>query len=320
VRWALEGVLLRACVAILSAVPERVALALGAGVGRLTARLPLRYRERALANLGRAYPEWSQARRNALLSAAFAELGRTTAEWARLPALAAAEVEARVEWRGVEHLEGALARGRGALVVTAHHGSWEIIPVAGRLRFRGHEVTAVARTIPNPHAQAVIEERRNLFGGATLPQDARQILRALRRNAAIGVLVDQYLAPRRGGILAPFMGLRTWTNPGPALLALRTGAALLPVGARREADGRYCVEFGPEFTVVRRGDPGADAAALTAAINAWVESLVRARPELWLWGHRRWHHSPDARGLYRPRVKRGRRARARRRRARGTGT
>lgn len=304
VRWRVEGALLRAGVGILRALPPPAVPALGAFCGRWTARLDLRHGERALANLRVAFPDWSEARRRALLERAFAELGRTTAEWALLPDWSREQLEARVEWHGAERLERALARGRGLLVVTAHFGTWEIIPVAARLRFPEAEITAVARTLPNPHVQQVLSERRNHLGGHTLPQNARAVLKALRRNAAVGVLVDQYLSQRRGGILLPFMGLRTWTNPGPATLALRTGAGLLPVHARQMPDGRYRIEFGPEFEPPRCGDRRSDIRELTGRINAWLETLIRSQPELWMWGHRRWHHSPDARNLYRPRRKR----------------
>lgn len=79
--------------------------------------------------------------------------------------------------------------------------------------------------------------RRALLGGELLP-DARQILRALRRGAVVGLLVDIYTPQRRGGILVPFSGRRAWAAAGPATLALRTGAPILPVWIRRAAGTR----------------------------------------------------------------------------------
>lgn len=304
VRAGVEGILLRIGIAVLRALPESAAAELAARCGRLLARIDLRYRERAMANLRLIYPQWSEARRQQLLLATFAEQGRTAAEWARLSTHTPEQLSARVDWHGTEHFEKAMARGKGALVVTAHYGSWELIPGAVRGRFPHLEITVTARTLPNRHVQAIVEERRNLGGGETLPLDAKLILRALRRNAAIGVLVDQRRKRERGGILVPFLGKRTWTNAGPATLALRTGAAVLPVHCERTAGGRQRITFGPELEMPQTGDRKADIWEGTRRINAWVEELIRARPELWLWAHRRWHRSPDTGRIYRRRKKR----------------
>lgn len=309
-RWRLEAGGVRAFTSLSRALPEEVALRCGAAAGGGVGAWRGRHRAMALANLRVALPECSDAERQRVLRRSLAGLGRCAAAWGRLPSLAPGELAARVEWRGTEQLERAWSRGRGVLAVTAHYGFWELILPATRLRYAGGPgfesagVTAVERAIANPLLREFVAQRRRLAGEEPLPQQARAILRALRGNALIGVLVDHYLAPRRGGVLAPFLGPRAWSNPGPATLARRTGAALVPVHSEPLSGGRHRVEFGAEIEVPRSGDPRADVALCTERVNDAIGGWVRARPELWLWLQRRWKRSPDLPGDLYPRKRR----------------
>jgi KDO2-lipid IV(A) lauroyltransferase len=297
--WRVEARLVQGLVAVLGALPERTALAAGALGGRAVLRLSRRYRERARRNARIVFPDWSEARIEALLRASFAQMGRTAVEWARLPRLAPERLLARVDFHGVEHLEKALERGRGALVVTAHYGHWELIPSALRLRLPQVEVTPTGRRLDNPWVHAMVAARRNQGGGHVLERDTAEIIRALRRNAAVGILVDLRRSRKRGGILVPFLGRRAWTTHGPATITRRTGAALIPAFTRRSADGRHRIEFRPELDQPRSADLRADTAALTAALNAALGEFILAEPAAWLWIHRRWRGSPDVpRDLY----------------------
>ena len=277
----------------LQVLSERSALAVGAMVGRGSAALDTHYRRLARANIALVFPNWSNDKREDLLRASFAELGRGAAEWARLSALSPREVRARVEIRGLEHLEKALAEGKGALIATAHYGCWELMLRAVGVALPEREVTAVGRAQPNPHIQRMVSRRRNLAGSQPLGQDARSILRALRRNAAIGLLADHYLSQRHGGLLVPFLGIPAWSNPGPATLALRTGSPLLLAHTHRLGGNRHRVELQPRPELPTGGERQANIAALTTRINEDIGRLIRRQPEHWLWATRRWRASPD---------------------------
>jgi KDO2-lipid IV(A) lauroyltransferase len=294
VRWRLEAAGVRAGVRILDGLPEPAALRIGAVAGRFAGRLWLRYRRIALANMRAAFPDWSAARREELLASHLRRLGCTAAEWARLPSLAGGALLERVEFEGLPELEKAFSRGRGVLVASAHYGFWELILPALRQRLGNSRLTAVGRAQRNPHLRALVDERRRLGDGAApLPQDARAILRTLRGNAGVGLLADHYLSPRRGGLLSPFLGRRAWTNPGPAILALHSGSALLLGHTRPLASGRHLVTLGPEIAPPQTGDRSRDIAIMTEALNAAIGGWIRQRPEPWLWLHARFRGSPD---------------------------
>ncbi len=292
-RWRLEAGLAQLAVGLLCALPEHAAIRLGALGGRAAVRLSPRHRERARTNLRIAFPDWSDAQVDALLRRNFSEMGRIVVEWARHARLSPEALLARVEFAGIEHLEKALARGRGALVVTAHYGHWELIPSATRYRLPQVEVTPTGRTLHNPWVQAMVASRRNLGGGFVLERDTAEIIRALRRNAVVGILVDLRRSRKRGGILVPFLGRRAWTTHGPATIARRTGAALIPAFTRRTLGVRHRIEFLSELPPPRGGDLHADTAAATEALNEVLASFILAEPSSWLWVHRRWRGSPD---------------------------
>lgn len=294
VRWRLEAAGALAGIRILDLLPEPSALAIGALAGRCGGGLWLRYRRIALANMGVAFPDWSAARREKLLAAHLRQLGCTAAEWARLPSLACGEMLDRVDFEGLPQLASAFSRGRGVLVASAHYGFWELILPALRRRLGNPHLTAVVRAQRNPYLHTLVAERRRLGdGGEPLPQDASAVLGTLRGNGGVGLLADHYLSPRRGGLLAPFLGRRAWTNPGPATLALRSGSALLLGHTRPLARGRHLVTLGPEIAPPETGDRSRDIAIMTEQVNEEISGWIRERPELWLWFHDRFRGSPD---------------------------
>lgn len=298
-----------AAAAVARRIPEERALALGAALGRLL-WVVLPRRRLVRRHLRIAFPDWSRERIEDAGRACFEELGRSLAEWSRLVELAPEELRERVEFRGVEHLERARAGGRGVLLATAHYGNWELLPAAWRATAPDVELAVVGRHFGEGGFQERIERRRLHGGGSLLRPDAREILRALRRGAAVGVLVDLYTSERRGGILVPFFGRRAWTTSGPAILSLRTGAPIVPVSIRRVEGARHLAELLPALEAPRTGDRARDVQELTARMSAVFEALIRERPEPWLWLHRRWKRSPDlpdaaARGLQGPAMRRG---------------
>jgi len=271
-------------------VPERLALRAGATLGRVAFWVLPRRRRLARRNLRIAFPEWSEERREAVARASFEELGRSLVEWSRLPARGPEELRSRVELVGAEH---ALAAGRGTFFATGHYGNWELLPAAWRTWRPDLELVVVGRTFEDEGIQRQVERRRLLGGGVLLRRDAREILRALRKGVAVGVLVDLYTSPRRGGMLLPFFGHRAWTDVGPATLALRTGAPIVPVTIRRVAECRHRVVFHPPLVPVSTGDRTRDIAGLATRTLEALEAAIREDPVSWLWIQRRWKGSPD---------------------------
>jgi len=152
------------------------------------------------------------------------------------------------------------------------------------------------RPLDNPLLDRRLIALRGGTGNDVIPKRraVRETMRALAAGRAVAILIDQ--DARDDGVFVPFFGRPASTTPTLALLALRTGAPIVPVFARVAADGRIGVHVQPAVDVRPTGDRDADVLRVTAACTAVVETWVRRDPEQWLWMHRRWKTAPPKTG------------------------
>lgn len=284
--------ILVAVVAALGRVPP----ALGRWIGRRLGDVALLAlggrRRRALANLRLAFPDLAPAARRRLCRRSFQHFGMTMAELAGMLARPLDATLASVTVEGLEHLREAMERSGRAIVLTAHLGNWEILSAAHRLA-GGYGLAVVVRPLDTPGLNALAERLRRKTGVELIDKRhaLRPVLGALARGRMVGILLDQN-ASRREGVFVPFFGREASTSRSVAVLALRTGAPIVPIFARREPGGRHRVSILPvvEAPVDRSGE--AAIVSLTARCTAVVEAAIREVPEQWLWMHHRWRTRP----------------------------
>ena len=252
-----------------------------------------RYRTVALNNLRLAYgDQWDEERIQEVARESFRHLGITLVEFfLRQPRVRGVDLEKEVRFVGQHHFEEAFRRGRGVIVVSAHYGNWEIM--GPRLAHAGYIVTGVSRVADDPGLERMIEKIRARSGLHQIPRRraARDGLAALRRNEILAILLDQNTA--EGGVFVPFFGRPASTAMGPAVFALKTGAAIVPTFNVREADGTHTMRAWPPILPEPTGDRAADVLKLTAEVTRVIELQIRERPELWCWLHNRWKLQPS---------------------------
>jgi Kdo2-lipid IVA lauroyltransferase/acyltransferase len=256
---------------------------LGAFLGLVWFHVVRIRRRTVLANLALALPE-PAAEHLRIARETYRHLGICALELLKLRGLPPGEVARRVHDHGIERYEAALARGRGVIVVTAHFGNFDLLACAQACR--GVPLAIVSRDLHGGANRFWMETRR--AKGLAIFRDEgslKEIVRWLKDGKVLGFVVDQRTPPGRGGILSPFFGRDVWTTTAPAVLATRTGCALLPVRIERRPDGDHDVWIEGEIAVPERGPRAVP--DLTARINAVVEGWVRARPDHWMWLHRR---------------------------------
>jgi Kdo2-lipid IVA lauroyltransferase/acyltransferase len=244
-----------------------------------------------MANLGVAFPALAEPDRQRLCRLAYQHLGTMAVEVCRLlhdprdPALSDIAIDGR------EHVDAVMrTHGRG-LVVTAHLGNWELLSLAQRLT--GYPVSIVVRPLDAVWLDESVRRLRAATGVEIIDKrDAlRAVLGALRRGRLVAILLDQN-ATRDEGVFVPFFGWPASTSRSVAVLALRTGAPILPVFIRREALGRHRITIEPPI-MPQRSSSGAPAIAeVTRQCTLAVERAVRATPDQWFWMHDRWRTRP----------------------------
>ena len=252
-----------------------------------------RLRGTARRNLELALPQLTPAERERIIDGVFRSLARVVSAFAKFPHIDKANVAGWIRYDGYEHFERALARGNGVLFATAHLGNWELSAFAHALMARPMNV--VVRPLDNPLLDEFVERRRSLSGNTIISKReyARAILQALRRNEAVGILVDQNSMPDHAAFV-DFFGVPACTSLSFARLAHRSGAAVIPgYAVWSDAERKFILRFDPEIRMT--GDAGAD----TAALHKHFEGVIHRYPDQWFWIHRRWKtRPPGAPALY----------------------
>lgn len=232
--------------------------------------------------------------RRRLARRAAQHLGMTLLELPRLLTAPLEETLARIRLEGVEHLHAAMQAHGRVLLLTAHLGNWEILCAAHRLTDYG--LSVVVRPLDAPWLDAVAARLRRRTGVDLIDKRGalRPVLEALRRGRMVGILMDQNAA-RREGVFVNFFGHPASTSRSIALLAVRTGAPIVPAFARR-AGGAHTVIIRPALPFPVSNDPETAIVELTARCTAQIESAIREAPEQWLWSHDRWKTRPADEG------------------------
>ena len=278
---------------LLGLMPRSMSRAFAIGLGRAVYLLHFRLREVGMRNLAMALPEKSEAERASILRGVFTSLGRQLAELCQFPRYTPENIDEVVVYDGLENYEGAYARGKGVLFLTAHFGGWELSAFAHSLH--GHWLHIVMRPMDNPYLDRMIEHYRTMHGNKTVAKDdfVRGLLAAMKAGETVGILMDTNMTPPQG-VFADFFGIKACTASGLARIALRTDAAVLPgFTIWDEALGKYRLRFDPAVELVRSGDLEADIVANTQKFTKVIEDYVRKYPDQWLWVHRRWKTRPE---------------------------
>jgi KDO2-lipid IV(A) lauroyltransferase len=205
---------------------------------------------------------------------AFQNYGRMLMDFLLLGSLTPAELLARMSIDGREHLDEGLARGRGLIMAVPHMGSWDMAGSYGGAL--GYRVSAVAERFPGSLDDAVVRTRQR-FGLSviTLGRSAvRAITDALSANRVVALLCDLEQGP---GVTVTFFGHKSIVPGGPAAIAIKTGAVLLPACQYATSPGRYHIHVDPPL--VWSADETKE--GLMQRVVERFEDFIKERPDQW---------------------------------------
>jgi lipopolysaccharide heptosyltransferase II len=212
----------------------------------------------------------------------FARLVSNMFAGAKLGRMGASRALELVEVKGMEHARELVAQGRGIVTLLSHLGNWELLAQVAPLLL-GCPCGTVYQSLSNPWIDAAVCRQRAREGMRLFARKEGffSALDLLRSGGAVGVLADQHAGD--SGLWAPFFGRMASTSPLPATMALRTGAAILPVAVYTLPRGRWRIVISPPVRPEVE-----EVGALTAQLNRVLEGQIRESPADWLWSHNRW--------------------------------
>ena len=270
--------------------PRPLAYPIGRSLGWIAFHVWGRVRRIARTNLRAAFPDLSEDKILAIARSTFMNWGVFLMESIRLPRFSQWEWKNRVVIEGREHVENALEHGSGVILFTGHIGCFEM--GAACVAHEGVPITAIARYAKTPEMTEQITKIRSAAGYKVLAQDTRgfKAMQRLRANEIVAMLIDQ--DAHHHGVFVNFFGRPASTPPGPAVLALRTGAALVPGWVIRQTDGKYHMIVESEIQVDSSDPSEENIRRITQEMTTRLETIIRQYPDQWLWMHRRWKTQP----------------------------
>jgi len=290
-RHVLEYFFFQCTSAILGLLPLQVAWKVGGSLGEF-AYAGLGFRRTVIReNLRMAFPELGEEDRERIARGSFRNVGMSLMELMWLPRLTGQSVKSLVDFEGREVLEQCLRRGKGAVLLTAHIGNWEMVPISVQVAL-GIPVHSLYKPQSNPWIDRKIRARRTKFGTRVIPMGMgiREILRVLQSGECVLIAADQS-APKES-IRMKFFGREVPVFQGPAVFCLKTGAAMVASYCMRISDDSYKLEFKEIATSdLSTGDDSVR--ELTRRHLEETERVIRRYPDQWMWMHRRWKHSGE---------------------------
>lgn len=276
--------------AILSRTPVRANYLAATLIGSVAYYGWPRARRAMRDNYARVLPDASAGRRDKIARRSLVNYCKYLTDFVRFPALPAAEIVAEVEGdKQFALLDQILLRGNGAVIVCMHFGNWDL--GAGATAARGYPVTVVAETFSDPRLDNMVAGARRRLGMNIVKMErvGPSLFRVLKNNGLLALLIDRSVPGE--GIEVEFFGEKVEVPAGPARLALRTGAAVIPTAFLRTDPHKVSVttlcDFG--IGIERSEDLDSDVRRLTQEIMRAHERFILKRPDQWymfrpMWG------------------------------------
>jgi KDO2-lipid IV(A) lauroyltransferase len=278
------GSLLRGLFYLTAHVPNTIIYGISKNSSSLFVRFSQRYQRKITRNLKIAFGESCDSKKVAAITGTLARnLGFNSATDKRNELLDSIQVH------GLEHLDRALAAGKGVIAFSAHIGNFTLI--GPKMSASGYAFNMLVKDPRYPSVAEAFHILQEGQGGKFIyvePWDKalRQILSRLRKNEVVCMLADE--KKTKSDIYVDFFGHPAPTAPGPAVLSLRTGAPLVPVFIVRKDDGLHHIYIEPRLELSLNGDRTKDIHTIVASYTRVIEDFIKMYPDQWFWINDRW--------------------------------
>ncbi len=216
------------------------------------------------------------------------KFGRMIIEVLRFPLLNRDTITSVVKTDGLEYLEEAYAKGKGALMCTGHFGNWELL--GANVALHGYPMLSIARKQNNGAMDRFINEYREVVGQKVAYNKGKEGIlamgRYLKEKHLLGILYDQ--DTNDTGVKTALFGKEVITPAGPAVFSRTFGCPILPIFMHYDEDGSCRAKIYPPLYTEKTKDKDGDLYRVTVKMMAVLEQEIRENPPMWFWVHDRW--------------------------------
>ncbi len=249
--------------------------------------LGLKHRIIVLHNLSRSFPEKELKQLKKIATGVYHHFAIVVAEFFDLPFITRENISDWVDVEGLDNYQAAISQGKGVLSIVSHFGNWELMTIAVPMFLKPMHI--VHRPLRNPVIDNLVEYVRTIHGNVMITKggSGKLITELLTTNHVIGILSDQNVSASEG-MFINFFGRPACSGVGLAVMAIRSGAPVIPAFMVRQKSGKHKLILKPAVKIIRTGTYDTDLLENTQQFTKIVEEVVREYPDQYFWFHQRW--------------------------------
>ncbi len=293
VRYALVYRLLRVMIWISGRIPRRAWLRICGVLGGIAWYFAPRTRRLSRKHLRMAFPEKSEREIRQLGRRNFKMLGQNAGDILRSARVSTlAELEEFLVTHGLENFERAHAKGKGVIFLTCHLGAFDL--QVTNMAMRGLNPNIIGTPLKDKRLNDLLWNYRNLHGAIAIARgkETFRMLKVLKSGGSVALLIDQDTKVKT--VFVDFFGMQAATPVGATVLALKTGAAVVPTYIYLGEDKLQHMHLLPEIPMRVSDDEEDDVRYNTQVLTDFIEEKIREHPDQWVWMHERWKTRPES--------------------------
>jgi len=262
------------------------------GLGRVAFLLFPKFKRITIHHLGLAYRSEKSAKEiYNMAKQVFIMVGKNAGDTFRsIKVKSLANLEEFLITTGIENFEAANSKNKGVIFLTCHMGAFDM--QITNMALRGLKPNIIGTPLKDPRLNELLVNYRSAFGAIAIERgrETFRLIKALKLGGAVAILIDQDTTVK--GVFVDFFGMKAFTPVGAAVLALKTGAAVVPTIIYLGQDNKQHMEIFPEIPVTTTDNEENDILINTQNFTKFIESQIRKHPEQWVWMHERWKTKP----------------------------
>jgi Kdo2-lipid IVA lauroyltransferase/acyltransferase len=272
-------------------IPRSVWLGICGVLGSIVYYFASDTRKRTLKHLSMAFPEKGAEDVKTLAKRTFKMLGKNAGEILRTSHVKTlAELEKILVTHGYENFEQANKKGKGVIFLTCHLGAFDL--QVTNMAMRGLNPNIIGTPLKDERLNDLLWNYRNAHGAIAIERgrETFRMIKVLKSGGSVALLIDQDTKVKT--VFVNFFGIPAATPVGATVLALKTGAAIIPTYVHLAKDNLQHMHILPEIPMRRTEDEESDVVFNTQVLTNFIEEQIRKYPDQWVWMHERWKTRP----------------------------